>query len=193
MNKTITTSISDDVAVVQIDNPPVNALSPGVPEGLMAAIDEAERNPAVRAIVILGAGRTFVAGADIKDLEAAAWNTSIEPPDIHDLLARVEDATKPVVIAIHGTALGGGLELAMAAHYRVAVRDARVGLPEANLGIITGAEGTQRLPRLVGVERAIDMIVTGKLFPAADAHEWGLIDHLLEGDLRTGAVAFARD
>jgi 3-hydroxyacyl-CoA dehydrogenase len=193
MNKTVTTSISDDVAVVQIDNPPVNALSHGVPEGVMAAIDEAERNPAVRAIVVLGAGRTFVAGADIKDLEAAAWNTSIEPPDIHDLLARVEDATKPVVIAIHGTALGGGLELAMAAHYRVAVRDARVGLPEANLGIIPGAEGTQRLPRLVGVERAIDMIVTGKLFPAADAHEWGLIDHLIDGDLRTGAVTFARD
>ncbi len=193
MNKTVTTSISDDVAVVQIDNPPVNALSHGVPEGLVAAIDEAEGNPAVKAIVILGAGRTFVAGADIKDLEAAAWDTSIEPPDIHDLLARVEDATKPVVIAIHGTALGGGLELAMAAHYRVAVRDARVGLPEANLGIIPGAEGTQRLPRLVGVERAIDMIVTGKLFPVAEAHEWGLIDHLIEGDLRAGAVAFARD
>jgi 3-hydroxyacyl-CoA dehydrogenase len=195
MNKTVTTSIADDVAVVQIDNPPVNALSHGVPEGLIAAIDEAERNPAIRAIVILGAGRTFVAGADIKDLEAAAWNTSIEPPDIHDLLTRVEDATKPVVIAIHGTALGGGLELAMAAHYRVAVRDARVGLPEANLGIIPGAEGTQRLPRLVGVERAIDMIVTGKLFPVTEAHEWGLIDHLIDagGDLRAGAVAFAHD
>ena len=193
MNKTVTTSILDDVAVVQIDNPPVNALSHGVPEGLMAAIAEAEANPAVRAIVILGAGRTFVAGADIKDLEAAAWNSSVEPPDIHDLLTRVEDATKPVVIAIHGTALGGGLELAMAGHYRVAVRDARVGLPEANLGIIPGAEGTQRLPRLVGVERAIDMIVTGKLFPVTDAHEWELIDHVIDGDLRQGAVSFARD
>ena len=193
MNKTVTTSIVDDVAVVQIDNPPVNALSHGVPEGLMAAIAEAEANAAVRAIVILCAGRTFVAGADIKDLEAAAWNSSVEPPDIHDLLARVEDATKPVVMALHGTALGGGLELAMAGHYRVAVRDARLGLPEANLGIIPGAEGTQRLPRLVGVERAIDMIVTGKLFPVTDAHEWGLIDHLIDGDLRQGAVSFAHD
>ena len=193
MSNTVTSTVADDVAVVQIDNPPVNALSHGVPEGLVAAIDDAERNPAVRAIVIIGAGRTFVAGADIKDLEAAAWNSSVEPPDIHNLLTRVEDATKPVVFAIHGTALGGGLELAMAGHYRVAVRDARVGLPEANLGIIPGAEGTQRLPRLVGVERAIDMIVTGKLFPVTEAHEWELIDHIIDGDLRQGAVAFAHD
>ena len=161
MANTVTSTLLDDVAVVQIDNPPVNALSEGVPEGLMAAVAQADANPAVRAIVILGAGRTFVAGADIKDLERAAWDPAIEPPDIHALLARIEDASKPVVIAIHGTALGGGLELAMAGHYRVAVRDARVGLPEANLGIIPGAEGTQRLPRLVGVEKAIEMIVTG--------------------------------
>ena len=193
MPNTVTVSAVDGVAVVVIDNPPVNALSAGVPEGLMQAIDAAERDDAIHAIVIMGAGRTFVAGADIKDLERAAWDPLVDPPDIHDLLARVEDATRPVVIAIHGTALGGGLELAMAAHYRVAARDARVGLPEANLGIIPGAEGTQRLPRLVGVERAIDMIVTGKLFPVAEAHGWGLIDQLIDGDLREGAVKFARD
>jgi 3-hydroxyacyl-CoA dehydrogenase len=193
MSDTVSYSVRDGVAVVEINNPPVNALSAGVPEGLVAAIDAAGRDPAARAIVVIGAGRTFVAGADIKDLERAAWDTSVQPPDMHDLLARVEDSPKPVVIAIHGTALGGGLELAMAGHYRVAARDARVGLPEANLGIIPGAEGTQRLPRLVGVERAIDMCVTGKLIPATDAHAAGLVDRLIDGDLLSGAIAFARE
>jgi 3-hydroxyacyl-CoA dehydrogenase len=193
MTNLVTVALRDDVAVVEINNPPVNALSPGVPEALTRALDEAIAHPAVRAIVLAGAGRTFVAGADIKDLERAAWNADVEPPDLHELLARVEDAAKPVVVAIHGTALGGGLELAMAGHYRVAVRNARVGLPEANLGIIPGAEGTQRLPRLVGVERAIDMCVTGRLVPAPEAHADGLIDRLIDGDLLDGAIAFARE
>src|SRR5262245_4300025 len=193
MTNLVTVALRDDVAVVEINNPPVNALSPGVPEGLIRALDEASAHPAVRAIVIAGAGRPFVAGADIRDLERAAWNPDVEPPDLHDLLVRVEDAAKPVVFAIHGTALGGGLELAMAGHYRVAVRSARVGLPEANLGIIPGAEGTQRLPRLVGVERAIDMCVTGRLVPAPEAHAAGLIDRLIDGDLVDGAIAFARE
>jgi len=193
MTNLVTVALRDDVAVVEINNPPVNALSPGVPEALIRALDEASAHPAVRAIVIAGAGRTFVAGADIRDLERAAWNPDVEPPDLHDLLARVEDAARPVVIAIHGTALGGGLELAMAGHYRVALRSARVGLPEANLGIIPGAEGTQRLPRLVGVERAIDMCVTGRLVPAPEAHAAGLIDRLIDGDLLDGAIAFARE
>ena len=191
--RVVTTTHDGGIALIEIDNPPVNALSDGVPHALMAALDEARDNSAVRAIVIAGAGRTFVAGADIRDLERAAWDHSVEPPDLHALLTRVEDSAKPVVIAMHGTALGGGLELAMAGHYRVASRDARVGLPEANLGIIPGAEGTQRLPRLVGVERAIDMIVTGKVFAATEAHQWGLVDHLVDGDLRSGAIAFARD
>src|SRR5262245_23613577 len=193
MTNLVTVALRDDVAVVEINNPPVNALSPGVPEGLIRALDEASAHPAVRAIVIAGAGRPFVAGADIRDLERAAWNPDVEPPDLHDLLVRVEDAAKPVVFAIHGTALGGGLELAMAGHYRVAVHSARLGLPEANLGIIPGAEGTQRLPRLVGVERAIEMCVTGRLVPAPDAHASGLVDRLIDGDLLTGAVAFARE
>ena len=189
----VVTTHRDGVALIEIDNPPVNALSDGVPQGLMTAIEAAGDDGNVRAIVIAGAGRTFVAGADIRDLERAAWDSSIEPPDLHALLARVENSVKPVVIALHGTALGGGLELAMAGHYRVASRDARIGLPEANLGIIPGAEGTQRLPRLVGVERAIDMIVTGKVFTAIDAHQWGLIDQLADDDLRGVALAFARD
>src|SRR5688572_4289327 len=117
MANPVNVSTSGDVLVAEINNPPVNALSAGVPEGLTAAIAAAERDPAIKAVVIIGGGRTFVAGADIKDLERAAWDPTVEPPDIHDLLATVERSPKPVIMAIHGTALGGGLELAMAGHY----------------------------------------------------------------------------
>src|SRR5262249_33496123 len=137
-----------DVLVLEIDNPPVNALSPGVPEALQAALDAAEADPAVAAIVVKGAGKTFVAGADISVLEEAAGGNEAVAPNWHDFFSRIEDCRKPVVMAIHGTALGGGLELAMSGHYRVAVPSAQVGQPEVNLGIIPGAEGTQRLPRL---------------------------------------------
>ena len=180
------------VAVIRIDNPPVNALGNGVAERLEEAIRSAEGDAAVRAIVIMGAGATFVAGADIKDLEDLAWGRGPGAPNIHELLQKIENCTKPVVMAIHGTALGGGLELAMAGHYRVAVRSARVGQPEVNLGIIPGAEGTQRLPRLAGVEKAIEMCVSGKLLTAPDALEAGIIDAIVEGDLRTDGVAYAR-
>ena len=178
---------------ITINNPPVNALSPGVPEGLVAALDAAEKDPSARAIVIIGGGRTFIAGADIKELELAAAGRGSGPPEFHGILARIEDSTKPVVMAIHGTALGGGLELAMAGHYRVAVPDAQVGQPEVNLGIIPGAEGTQRLPRLVGVAAAVDLCVSGKPIRAPEALKLGLIDRVIEGDLLTGAVAFARE
>jgi 3-hydroxyacyl-CoA dehydrogenase len=181
------------VAVIVIDNPPVNALGPAVVEGLASALDRAERDAQVRAIVVLGAGRTFVAGADINELEQAAWGGGSGPPDIHDLLARIEDCVKPVVMALHGTPLGGGLELAMAGHYRVAVKDAKMGQPEVNLGIIPGAGGTQRLPRLVGIEKAIDMCVSGKSIGAPEALAAGLVDRLINRDLQAGAVAFARD
>ena len=127
-------------------------------------------------MVVIGAGRTFVAGADIKGLEEIAWGGDSGAPDMHDLLQRIEDLPKPVVMAMHGTALGGGLELAMAGHYRVAVADGQMGQPEVNLGIIPGAEGTQRLPRLVGVEKAIEMCVSGKPIKAKDALAAGLID-----------------
>ena len=188
----VLTEIENGVAVVTIDNPPVNALGSGVPEGVEEAIEAAEADGSVRAIVIVGAGTTFVAGADIKQLEDLAWGRGPGAPTIHELLQRIEDCTKPVIMAIHGTALGGGLELAMAGHYRVAVRSARVGQPEVGLGIIPGAEGTQRLPRLVGVERAIEMCVTGKLLSAPDALEAGIIDAILEGDLRADAITYAR-
>lgn len=189
----MTLATQDGVAIVTIDNPPVNALDAHVIKGLEAALERAAHDPASRAVVIACAGRTFIAGADIKELEDAAWNPAAQPPDIHDLLQRIEDYPKPVVMAMHGTALGGGLELAMAGHYRVAVPDARMGLPEVNLGIIPGAEGTQRVTRLVGVQKAIDMCVSGRPIPVADALSSGLIDRLIEGDLVQGASAFARD
>ena len=157
----------------------------------MAGIDAANADPDVKAVVVIGAGRTFIAGADLGTLEPLAWDPDAVKPDLHDLLACVEDSAKPIVMAIHGTALGGGLELAMAAHYRVAVSSAKVGLPECALGIIPGAEGTQRLPRLAGVAKALDMVVTSKPLAAIEAHEHGILDAVLDGDLLSGAVAFA--
>ena len=193
MNELVTLSRQDGVAIITVDNPPVNALSPGVPEGIAAGVDAAERDNSVRAIVLIGAGRTFIAGADIKELEDAASGRGSGGPNLHGLLAKIEDCSKPVVIAIHGTALGGGLEVAMAGHYRVAARDAQAGQPEVNLGIIPGAEGTQRLPRLVGIGAAVDLCVSGKMVRASEAVELGLFDRIIEGDLLAGAAAFARE
>ena len=158
----VETTHVDGVAVIQVNNPPVNALSAGVPSGIASAIEAAEADANVQAIVLCGAGKTFVAGADIKQLEDMAWGKGSGAPNLHQLLQRIEDCSKPVVMAIHGTALGGGLELAMAGHYRVAVQDAQFGQPEVNLGIIPGAEGTQRLPRLAGVEKAIETVCLRK-------------------------------
>jgi len=188
----VVTEKENGVAIFQIDNPPVNALSSGVPERLEEVIRQAEADDAVHAIVIMGAGTTFVAGADIKELEDLAWGRGSGAPNIHGLLQKIEDCKKPIIMAIHGTALGGGLELAMAGHFRVAVRSARVGQPEVTLGIIPGAEGTQRLPRLAGIEKALEMCVTGKLLPASDALEAGILDAIVEGDLRAEAIAYAR-
>jgi 3-hydroxyacyl-CoA dehydrogenase len=190
---TVTITTQNRVGIITIDNPPVNALSRGVPEAIAAAIETFQRDADVVAIVVRGAGRTFVAGADINDLQKAAWGNLSDAPDLHQFLATIEDSAKPVIMAIHGTALGGGLEMAMAAHYRVAVADALLGQPEVNLGVIPGAEGTQRLPRLVGVEKAIAMCVSGKPIPAAAALEAGLIDRIIDGDLTAGAIAFARE
>jgi 3-hydroxyacyl-CoA dehydrogenase len=191
MNKLVNLATQNGVAVITINNPPVNALSPGVPEGLVEALDAAEKDPSARAIVIVGGGKTFIAGADIKELELAAAGRGSGPPEFHGILARIEDASKPVVMAIHGTALGGGNEVAMAGHYRVAAPDAQIGQPEVNLGIIPGAEGTQRLPRLVGVAAAIDLCVSGKPIRATEALKLGLIDRVIEGGLLAGAAAFA--
>lgn len=176
------------IAVVTIDSPPVNALSAPVRQGLAKAIRQIQDDAAVDAVVVLCKGRTFFAGADITEL----GKPPVEP-SLRDLQLLVETSAKPVVAAIHGTALGGGLELAMVAHWRVAVPSARFGLPEVKLGILPGAGGTQRLPRLVGVRKALEMITSGSQIGADEAHASGLVDTLTgEETLRADAIAFAR-
>ena len=192
MNQLVALGFHQNVAVITISNPPVNALSPGVPEGIQASIESAVGNPAVDAIVVIGAGRTFIAGADIREFGKVV---SGEKPrqTLLPLLRQIEDCPKPVVMAIHGTAFGGGLEVAMAGHYRVLAASAQVGQPEVKLGIIPGAAGTQRLPRLAGVARAIEMCAFGQPVGAQEAHGLGIADAVIDGDLLGGAVAFARD
>ena len=182
----------EGVAVITINNPPVNALSPGVPEGISEALDEIARDPNSIAVVLIGAGRTFVAGADIKEFGKM---TAAKPrgAGLLPLLLKIEDSTKPVIVAIHGTAFGGGLELAMAGHYRVALSTAQVGQPEVKLGLIPGAAGTQRLPRLAGLAKALEMCVSGNPVRAEEALKLGILDRIIEGDLLSGAVAFARE
>jgi len=181
--------IEGEVAVLTIDNPPVNALSAAVRSGLGAALERARSDEAVRAVVILGGGQTFIAGADITEMGTEKGKAS---PTLFDLQDVLEAFLKPVVAAIHGNALGGGLELALTCHARVAVASAKVGLPEVNLGLLPGAGGTQRLPRLTGVEVAIDLITTGKHIPAVKALDLGIIDAIVD-DARAGGCAFARE
>jgi len=169
MSELVRLTKQDDVAIITIDNLPVNALSPGVPEGIAEAIELVEKDNGVVAVVMIGAGRTFVAGADIKEFGKMTSGQSARVDGFKPILLRIEDCRKPVVMAIHGTAFGGGLELAMAGHYRVAVPGAQVGQPEVKLGIIPGAAGTQRLPRLVGVAQAIAMCAEGSPIKAEDA------------------------
>jgi 3-hydroxyacyl-CoA dehydrogenase len=182
----------NDIAIITIDNPPVNALSPGVPEGIANAIEEIDNDPSVNAAVLIGSGRTFVAGADIKEFEKMTSGRT-RGAGLLPLLLGIENCRKPIVMAIHGAAFGGGLELAMAGHYRVASSDAQVGQPEVKLGLIPGAAGTQRLPRLAGVAKTLEMCTDGKPVAAAEALRLGIIDRLIEGDLLAGAVAFARE
>nr|MBA3271352.1 enoyl-CoA hydratase/isomerase family protein [Acidobacteriota bacterium] len=194
MSQLVRYEVRDRVAVITIDNPPVNALSPGVPEGISDAVERAGNDPAASAIVMIGAGTTFIAGADINIFKQLKTREhSIERSEaVHARLTRIEDVSKPLVAAIHGNALGGGLEFAMACHYRVAVASARVGQPEVLLGIIPGAGGTQRLPRLCGAATALEMCTDGKPVSAARAQQEGIIDTVVDGDLLQGAVAFAQ-
>jgi 3-hydroxyacyl-CoA dehydrogenase len=184
---------NDNIVIITINNPPVNALSPGVPEGISEAIDRIDKDDSVIAAVVIGGGRTFVAGADIKEFTKMTAGKGKLGPGLLPLLLKIEDCSKPVVMAIHGTAFGGGLELAMAGHYRVAVPSAQVGQPEVKLGLIPGAAGTQRLPRLAGVAKAVEMCTGGNPVKAQEAFNAGILDRLIEGDLLTGAVAFARE
>ncbi|MFM8375675.1 MAG: 3-hydroxyacyl-CoA dehydrogenase NAD-binding domain-containing protein [Phenylobacterium sp.] len=181
-------SMDGDVAVITLNSPPVNALSANVREGLYEGFKAATTNPDAKAIVLICEGRTFIAGADITEFGGASRG-----PSLFDVQEMMENAPKPVIAAIHGTALGGGLEVALVAHYRVAVPSARLGLPEVNLGLLPGAGGTQRLPRVAGPEKALEMMTSGRHAPASEALAMGLVDELAEeGKLREAAVAFAR-
>src|SRR5438876_6629704 len=174
------------VAVLTVDNPPVNALSQHVRKGLHDGIKQATADGAVQAIVIVCSGRTFIAGADITEFGKPPME-----PSLHSVLDMIESSPKPVISAIHGTALGGGLEVTLACHYRVGVKGARFGLPEVKLGILPGAGGTQRLPRVVGVEKGLQMMVSGDPIGADEALRVGLIDATVDGDLAAAGVAFA--
>jgi 3-hydroxyacyl-CoA dehydrogenase len=180
------------IGIITIDNPPVNALSPGVPEGISECMDALMADDSLKAAVMIGAGRTFVAGADIKEFGKITSGQSKRGVAFLPLLLKIEDCPKPVVMAIHGTAFGGGLELALAGHYRVAVPSAQVGQPEVKLGIIPGAGGTQRLPRLAGIAKALEMCVDGNPVKADEAEASGIVDEIIDGDLLAGALAVAR-
>ena len=187
INDLVSYEARDGVGVVTIDSPPVNALSQGVRAGIKGGIEAGVADKNVSAIVLTCAGRTFIAGADITE-----FGKPPTEPGLKEVIGIIEASNKPVIAAIHGTALGGGLETALGCHYRVAVASAKVGLPEVKLGLLPGAGGTQRLPRVVGVPIALDLIISGEHVPAPKAHKLGLIDELIEGDLVDGAIAFAK-
>jgi len=174
-----------EIGIITINNPPVNALSHTLRAGLKQAIENAQQD-ASKALVIICKGRTFIAGFDITE-----FGRPPQAPSLPDMLNAIEASEKPVIAAMHGTALGGGFETALACHYRCALSSAKVGLPEVKLGLLPGAGGTQRVPRLVGVEAALDLMTSGKPIPAARADELGLIDRVLDGDLLEGAMAYA--
>ncbi len=182
----VTVAFEGELALVTVDNPPVNALRLAVRQGLMAAVGEIEASKA-KAAVLLCAGRTFIAGADIREFDMAPTE-----PHLGDVVGAIEMSSKPWVAAIHGTALGGGLEVALGCHWRVAAPGGKMGLPEVHLGILPGAGGTQRLPRIVGARAAVEMITSGAPVSAQKAKEMGLIAEIVEGDLTEGAKAFAR-
>lgn len=188
MNSTVILRHEGEIALLLIDNPPVNALSRQVREQLLECLHAALADDAVTALVIACEGKTFVAGADIKE-----FDLPLQPPQLPDVLALIENAAKPVVAAVQGSALGGGLELALACHYRIAERGAQFALPEVSLGLIPGAGGTQRLPRLCGMQAALEMVVGGERISGERALQLGLIDRLVADELRAGAIALARE
>ena len=181
MSDVVTLERRDVVAIVTVNNPPVNALSAAVRRGIAENIKSAAADPQIQAIVLTCAGRTFIAGADITE-----FGKPPQPPGLGEVISDIENCPKPVVAAIHGTALGGGLEVALGCHFRVATKDAKMGLPEVKLGLIPGYGGTQRLPRLVSQSAALKLLLTGAIIPAQEALRIGLVDevvapeHLLE-------------
>ncbi|MDF3086313.1 3-hydroxyacyl-CoA dehydrogenase NAD-binding domain-containing protein [Burkholderia sola] len=182
-------STRDGVAVITLNNPPVNGLGLSTRQGVMDALDRAAQDPSVTAIVLTGAGRAFSGGADITEFNTPK---ALQEPTLHTVIRAVEASAKPVVAALHSVVMGGGLELALGAHYRIAAPGAQVALPEVKLGLLPGAGGTQRLPRAVGLETALNMIVSGAPVPSEQLAKSGLFDEMADGDLLDAAVAFAR-
>src|ERR671929_360110 len=176
----ISTHKHGDVLIILSNNPPVNALSTSVRKGLVDAIAEAEADDSVNAVVIACEGQTFFAGADVSEFGTPK---AFQQPMLPQVVDAIEGCSKPVVAAIHGTALGGGLEVALACHYRVAVPSAKLGTPEVKLGLLPGAGGTQRLPRVAGVRKALEMCATGNPIGAKEAYDCGLVDRLIDGEL----------
>ena len=193
MSELVSLTQDGNIAVITVNNPPVNALSPGVPEGIAEAIAKISADDSIKGAVMIGSGQTFIAGADIKEFGKITSGQRREGINFLDVIRSIEDCPKPTVAAIHGTAFGGGLEVAMGFHYRVAVASAQVGQPEVKLGIIPGAAGTQRLPRLAGVAKATQMCADGNPISAKDALAVGIIDSIVEGDLLAGAIAFVKE
>lgn len=185
---TVSGRVDDGVLVVTIDNPPVNAASADMRAGTLAAIDLAGTTKEVRAVVLTGAGKTFVGGADIRE-----FGQPMAAPLLPEVIERIEASDKPVVAAVNGAALGGGLEIALACHCRIAAAGARVGLPEVKLGIVPGAGGTQRLPRLTGIAAAIELIAGGRVVGAEEALALGMVDRVVDEDLLAAAIAAASD
>ncbi|HSC05832.1 MAG TPA: enoyl-CoA hydratase-related protein, partial [Steroidobacteraceae bacterium] len=187
MNPPVTLARRGPIGLILIDHPPVNALSQAVRAGLVEAVATLDADATFEAGLLLCAGRTFIAGADISE-----FGQSPQPPHLPDVVSRLEASDKLLVAAIHGTALGGGYEVALGCHYRCALRDARIGFPEVKLGILPGAGGTQRAPRLAGIERALELILNGEPIGAVQAHQWRLIDELIEGNLESGALGYTQ-
>ncbi len=188
MTEAVSFTQHGEIALAVIDHPPVNALAHAVRLGLMAALERTAANPQIRALVIRGAGKNFSAGADVRE-----FGLPFEPPQLGEVIERTEALTKPVFAALHGNALGGGLELALACHFRVALSGTRLGLPEVKLGIIPGGGGTQRLPRLIGARAALSVIAEGRDLQAAEAQRLGLVDLCVEADLESAALELARE
>ena len=185
MNDIVTVEVTDDIALVIISNPPVNAINQKVRSGLMTAFQTVDQDNNVRAVVLKCAGRTFMAGADIKE-----FDEPIAEPGYHEVFRVIESCSKPVIAAMHGTALGAGLEAALACHYRCAVENARMGLPEVSLGIIPGAGGSQRLPRLIGAKEALEFILGGVTVSATEAYKIGILDRVIKEDLMEGTLEY---
>ena len=192
MSEPVKLTFDGEIAVITVDNPPVNALSPGVPEGIKSALEEIIVADNIKGAVLIGGGTTFIAGADIREFGKIRNQTRESGSPILPLILFLEDSPKPIVAAIHGTAFGGGLEIAQGAHFRVANEKSLLGQPEVKLGLIPGAGGTQRLPRLVGTAKAVEMCAFGEPISAKDALENGLVDKIVEGDLLAEATKFIR-